>query len=127
MMRKQGASFDLPIAVGLAASSGQVPRDLVTRLLFLGEISLEGTLRRIRGRLCMVPVAEMVDAGGVILPEANAGEAVVCTSKPVYGVRSLGEVFEILRGGLAKGARRAVEAAAGGSHNILVLWTQYSC
>jgi magnesium chelatase family protein len=147
-VRKQGASFDLPIAVGLAIASGQVTANRSPRYLIVGELSLEGTLRSTRGVLCMVGVAGAADLEGVILPEANGREAAVASACPAFGAASLREVLGILDGGTApvptrasmrqlavdpsqdvdfsevrgqEHAKRAVEVAAAGAHNILLI------
>jgi magnesium chelatase family protein len=144
-VRKTGASFDLPIAVGIALASGQVT-PLDGDYLVLGELSLDGSLRRIRGVLCMASVAERRGLTAVLLPAANSREAAVATRRPVYGATSLAEVLEILDGRTRASAvthdlasedpgipdvdfsevrgqehaKRAVEVAAAGGHNILM-------
>jgi magnesium chelatase family protein len=147
-VKKHGAGFDLPIAVGLMAASGQIPADAASSYLILGELSLDGALKPIRGALCMVSVLETSDLRGVILPASNAQEAAVCTRKPVFGVTSLAQVLDILRGtevpepvqanpdmlatdgadrvdfSEVRGqehAKRAIEVAASGGHNILLV------
>ena len=151
-LRKEGASFDLPIAVGIVLASGQASSSRAHRLLIIGELSLDGALKRVRGALCMVSALSSLELDAVILPKGNAVEASVCTEKPVYGVDSLLEVIGIITGsqqpqrtpvsGCAPAtsgsrgvdfsevrgqqlARRAAEVAAAGGHNILMLGTQY--
>ena len=150
-LRKEGASFDLPIAVGIIFASGQAVPAGAANYLIVGELSLDGVLKRVRGALCMVSAVSSLDLTGVILPEGNALEASVCTERPVYGAKSLLDVVGILTGDreparaeppgarpdtAEKGdidfcevrgqqhARRAVEVAAAGAHNLLMLGTQ---
>jgi magnesium chelatase family protein len=146
-LKKEGTSFDLPIAVGILLASGQVLSGRAGRYLIVGELSLDGKLKRVKGALCMVSALDRGNLDGVILPRGNAMEASVSTDKPVYGVDSLREVVEVLTGerkppGLpgpavstadpgesvdfdeVRGqhhARRAVEVAAAGGHNILMV------
>ncbi len=151
-LRKEGASFDLPIAVGIILASGQALAAREGKYLIVGELSLDGALKRVRGALCMVSTLSSLDLDGVILPEGNAREACVCTDKPVYGVKSLPDVVGFLAGeseparaeapragaesagpggvdfSEVRGqqhARRAVEVAAAGAHNLLMVGTQY--
>jgi magnesium chelatase family protein len=141
---KEGARFDLPIAVGVLAASGQVDADDLDQCEFLGELSLTGRLRAIKGALPAIIRAR--DAGRrLILPRANAEEAGLVRDAKVYLAESLAEVAAALNGhqGLPRAepvsdhqeyhgpdlcdvlgqqrARRALEICAAGGHNLLLL------
>jgi len=141
-MRKTGGRFDLAIALGIIAASGQLPQRDLERYEFFGELALNGDLRRIPGTL---PAALQVAGAGraMVLPSGNAAEATLATGN-VYAADSLLEVTAHLSGaefikareqrypppadndvpdlidvrGQAR-ARRALEIAAAGSHNLL--------
>lgn len=146
-LRKEGPSFDLPVAIGILAASEQVESDLLDRTLFLGELSLDGGLRPVAG---VLPIAAAAQAQGIttlIVPSGNAQEAAVVEGLTVYGFPHLTEVIAFLNGehqvqplqvdGRAilnqgqqwgadlqdvKGqhhARRALEIAAAGGHNLI--------
>ena len=148
-VRKEGASYDLPIAVGILAASGQLPPDLGPAV-FLGELSLDGTLRHTAGILPMVAVARARGLKVVYVPAADAGEASLVQGMEVVPVPGLAALINHLRGAsplavyvpdperfasLRDGSsapdlqevkgqehvKRALEIAAAGGHNILRL------
>jgi len=146
-LRKEGAAFDLPIALAVLAATGQLPENRAARWLVAGELALDGALRRVRGAVAYAECAARLSSETLIMPEACAGEAALAQRVPVLGARSLGEVCGWLRGqplpspaiptSLANGthtehesialddiagqerAKRALEAAAAGGHNVV--------
>lgn len=146
-LRKEGPSFDLPISVGILAASEQVDPQLLGDHLFLGEVSLDGGLRPVAGVLPIAATAIKMGIKGMIVPFENAAEAAVVAGLKVYGLRSLIEVGDFLahpdryaptptQTDLTahttkeikldlkdvKGqnhARRALEIAAAGGHNLI--------
>ena len=147
-LKKEGPSYDLPIAVGILHSSGQLAAD-ISNTVFLGELSLDGTLRHATGILPMVGLAKRERIGQVFLPAVNAKEASLLDGVTVYPSSSLRELVDHLRGETAilphakvKGedlmgdvtraggdlahirgqehAKRALEVAAAGGHNLLM-------
>jgi magnesium chelatase family protein len=89
---KRGSAFDLPIAIGILAASGQIPEDRVSRTLLLGELGLKGDLRPIRGALPIALAARAIGCDDLILPAANVAEAAVVEGVGVRGATTLGEV-----------------------------------
>ena len=146
-LRKEGPSFDLPISVGILAASEQVSPELLGDYLFLGEVSLDGSLRPVAGVLAIAAAAEQLGITGLVVPHNNAMEAAVVDGLTVYGFRHLSEVGHFLNNPQAhepvqvdgrsqlqrdrdasldlqdvKGqahARRALEIAAAGGHNLI--------
>ena len=146
-LRKEGPSFDLPISVGILAASEQINPQLLGDHLFLGEVSLDGSLRSVAGVLPIAAAAKSLDIVGLIVPANNVEEAAVVEDINVYGFKHLQEVADFLDRpekytpfqldkkkdtqifSLAipdlkdvKGqshARRALEIAAAGGHNLI--------
>lgn len=145
-LRKEGPIFDLPISVGILAAAEQVRVDALNDLLFLGEMSLDGTLRPVAGVLPIAAAAKKLGIRGLVVPTDNGREAAVVPGLTVYAFKHLSEVADFLnnpsnhqpvvledcpvmespRSALdlrdVKGqaqARRALEIAAAGGHNLI--------
>ncbi|HET6611773.1 MAG TPA: YifB family Mg chelatase-like AAA ATPase [Kofleriaceae bacterium] len=145
--RKDGAAFDLPIAIGVLAGDGIAPMDAVAGLLLMGELSLDGSLRRVRGVLAAALLARNLGLRGVLVPASSAAEAAEVDDIEVYGAAHISEVVAALTGeGTLQRARRgtpsstsarqvadmsdvrgqaaaraALEVAVAGGHNALLV------
>lgn len=95
-IRKEGSTFDLPIAIGILAASEQVLIDRLNDYIILGELSLDGTLNPLKGILPIAIQAKKEGFKGIILPKENAIEAAVVDGLSIYGMSSLEEVVNFL-------------------------------
>ena len=97
-MHKKGSGYDIPIALGIIAASGQRELHLLDRFLVMGELGLDGGVREIPGALPIVELADQMGLRGCILPKSSAFEAVEYGGLEVYGVETLEDVLQILSG-----------------------------
>ncbi|MBE0679821.1 MAG: YifB family Mg chelatase-like AAA ATPase, partial [Bacteroidales bacterium] len=97
-IRKEGSSYDLPLAVGILAASEMVSACRLTGMLLTGELSLDGAVKPVRGVLPMALQARASGFRGMIVPAENAPEAAVVDGIDVYGVTSLNEVLRYMQG-----------------------------
>src|SRR5215208_1119417 len=95
-VRKAGASFDLPIALGILAAAGIVERRHIADLVLLGELSLDGSIHATRGVLPIAAAARRDGLRGILLPAANASEAAIVSGLDVVSVSSLVEAVRAL-------------------------------
>lgn len=148
-LRKEGSAYDVPLAIGILAASGQIPSCNVANFVIMGELSLDGTLKPIRGALPIAIKAREEGFKGLILPAQNAQEAAIVTDLDVYGASNLSDVVAIFDGTSqllptvfdasadfdktqdfehdfsdVKGQesiKRCMEIAAAGGHNIILI------
>ena len=94
-IRKSGTAFDLPIAIGILAASGQLEHtEHLDKYVMMGELGLDGSVRAIKGALPIAMQTRKEGFGGLLLPKANAREAGILNSLKVYGVNHINEVLE---------------------------------
>lgn len=148
-LKKEGSAFDLPIALGILAASGILKQEQLDGYLIVGELSLDGKLRPVKGALSIAMLAAASGLRGVLVPEANGPEAAVVEGIDVYPISGLPKAVEFLCGNIqlkplqidrenlfcrgsdyiedmseVRGqahAKRAMEVAAAGGHNVIMV------
>jgi magnesium chelatase family protein len=149
-IRKEGSAYDLTIAVGILAASEQILAENISHYVIMGELSLDGELRPIKGTLPIAIKAKQEGFKGIILPEINAKEAAVVDGLDVYGASTIKQVIDFFngQGNLEKttiniedefatkvddnefdfndvkgqeNIKRALEIAAAGGHNVILI------
>ncbi|MCO5234432.1 MAG: YifB family Mg chelatase-like AAA ATPase [Chitinophagales bacterium] len=149
-IRKEGSAYDLPMAIGILAASGQIPYEKLSDFILMGELSLDGGLHPIKGALPIAIQARKEGYKGIFLPQRNAKEAAIVKGIEVYGVDNLLEVIDFFKEDLIlepykvdarndfftnleylehdfadvrgqENIKRALEIAAAGGHNVILI------
>ncbi|MCB0736471.1 MAG: YifB family Mg chelatase-like AAA ATPase [Bacteroidetes bacterium] len=149
-IKKEGSAFDLPIAMGILAATDQVDTDKISEYIIMGELSLDGSLRPIKGALPIAIQARKEGFKGLILPKLNAREAAIVDKLEVIGIEHINEVVSFLNGNETikpevvhtrdeffsnlnqitqdfsdvkgqENIKRALEIAAAGGHNVILI------
>ena len=148
-VKKEGPSFDLPIALGVLAGSGQMAREDFSPFLIAGELALNGAVRPVKGILSIALMAEKLGGKSLLVPEANAREAAIVQGLKVRGIKNLSQAVKFLQGEIdlepvrvdpdelfreastypvdladVRGqthVKRALEVAVAGGHNLLMI------
>ena len=149
-IRKEGSSYDLPLAIGILAAYGKVSEELLPKYMMIGELGLDGKLKPVSGALSIAIRARKEHYKGLIVPRENVREAAVVNNLDVLGMDNLAEVIGFLNGSLdceptvvdtrnefykqqysfdfdfadvrgQESVKRALEVAAAGSHNVILI------